>query len=212
MHEDDIYGARPDNSSRITLGLLNMVEADSNLSQRAIARNLGIALGLTNTYLKRCIGKGLIKVSQIKANGLAYYLTPKGFAEKSRLTAEYFSQSFNLFRRARTDYSNIFSICDTHDMYRVALYGVSDLTEIAIISARGGDFDVAITGLQQPSITDRLGLSVVDWAQVSADDFDAVVICEMLVSERMRDDLKAKFSERHIFAPGFLKAGIGRSV
>ena len=212
MNEDDTYGARPDNSSRITLGLLNMVEADSNLSQRAIASNLGIALGLTNTYLKRCVGKGLIKVSQIKANGLAYYLTPTGFAEKSRLTAEYFSQSFNLFRRARTDYTNIFSICHDHNLHRIALYGFGDLAEISIISARGGDFDMAITGLQMPPSGDFLGLPMVDWTATSADDFDAVVICEMLVSERMRDDLKGKFAERNIFAPGFLKAGIGRAV
>ena len=86
----------------ITLGLLNAIERDSRLTQRTLANELGIALGLANTYLRRCAKKGFIKVSQAPAKRYAYYLTPQGFAEKSRLTARYLTQSFNLFRHART--------------------------------------------------------------------------------------------------------------
>ena len=73
-----------------------------------MAGDLGIALGLANAYLKRCVKKGLIKVSQVPANRYAYYLTPKGFAEKSRLTAEYLSVSFNLFRDTRAQFTDLF--------------------------------------------------------------------------------------------------------
>ena len=78
--------------SEITLGVLNAVEENSRVTQRDVAKNVGIALGLTNAYLKRCIKKGLIKVQQVPANRYAYYLTPQGFAEKSRLTGEYLAQ------------------------------------------------------------------------------------------------------------------------
>ena len=81
----------------ITLGVLSAIEEDDRATQRAISRDLGIALGLTNAYLKRCVKKGFIKVRQIPANRYTYYLTPQGFAEKSRLTAEYLSISFNFF-------------------------------------------------------------------------------------------------------------------
>ena len=67
-----------DNKAKITLGLLNMVHDNSATSQRSMAGDLGIALGLANAYLKRCVKKGLIKVSQVPANRYAYYLTPKG--------------------------------------------------------------------------------------------------------------------------------------
>src|ERR1700730_10639848 len=87
---------------RIVLNLLNSVD-DGAQSQRRIAEELGIALGLVNAYLKRCIKKGLVKVSQAPARRYAYYLTPQGFAEKSRLTVEYLSSSFSLFRQARSD-------------------------------------------------------------------------------------------------------------
>ena len=74
-----------EHDDRIVLSLLNSVD-DGAQSQRRIAEELGIALGLVNAYLKRCVKKGLVKVSQAPARRYAYYLTPQGFAEKSRLT------------------------------------------------------------------------------------------------------------------------------
>src|SRR4051794_31761602 len=73
----------------IVLGVLDAIERDPTVTQRSVALELGIALGLANGYLKRCVRKGLIKVRQAPARRYAYYLTPKGFAEKSRLTASY---------------------------------------------------------------------------------------------------------------------------
>ena len=90
-----------DEQADITLGLLNAVHENSNVTQRTVATELGVALGLVNTYIKRCVKKGYIKVRQAPANRYAYYLTPAGFAEKSRLTAQYLSHSFTFFRRAR---------------------------------------------------------------------------------------------------------------
>src|SRR5712692_3825163 len=89
--------------TRIILGLLDSVERGGAQSQRRLASELGIALGLVNAYLKRCVRKGLVKVSQAPARRYAYYLTPQGFAEKSRLTVEYLSYSFGFFRQAKAD-------------------------------------------------------------------------------------------------------------
>src|ERR1700761_9053707 len=94
---------------RIVLNLLNSVE-DGASSQRRIADELGIALGLVNAYLKRCVKKGYIKVGQVPARRYAYYLTPKGFTEKSRLTVQYLSDSFSFFRQARADCTHEFAL------------------------------------------------------------------------------------------------------
>src|SRR6187549_1606185 len=80
--------------AEITLGLLTAIEENSAVTQRSVASDLGIALGLANSYLKRCVRKGLVKVAQVPSRRYAYFLTPQGFAEKSRLTAEYLSHSF----------------------------------------------------------------------------------------------------------------------
>ena len=54
--------------TRITLGLLESVERGGEQSQRRLALELGIALGLVNAYLKRCINKGLVKVRHAPAS------------------------------------------------------------------------------------------------------------------------------------------------
>ena len=117
------------NEREITLGLLNAVHDNHRVTQRSVAKELGVALGLVNAYLKRCIKKGYIKVRMAPANRYAYYLTPAGFVEKSRLTAEYLSQSFNFFRRARKECSKILAHCVGRGWRRVALAGASDLGE-----------------------------------------------------------------------------------
>src|SRR3954467_14616029 len=94
----------------IVLGLLRFVEVDGARSQRHIAAELDIALGLVNAYLKRSIKKGLVKVSQAPARRYAYYLTPQGFSEKSRLTVKYLSSSFSLFRKAKEDFAKVFDL------------------------------------------------------------------------------------------------------
>ena len=87
--------------------LLQAIEADSRVSQRQLASHLGVALGLVNAYVKHCVSKGWIKVSSVPPRRFGYYLTPQGFAEKSRRTAEFLSVSLQFFRRARIDCGNV---------------------------------------------------------------------------------------------------------
>lgn len=126
----------------ILLGLLSAIEQDSRVTQRSLSRDLGIALGLANAYLKRCATKGLIKVSQVPLNRYAYYLTPKGFSEKSRLTAEYLTVSFNFFRDARAQCSSLFDHAARLGWRRMVLIGAGDLAEIAVLSASEGTIEI----------------------------------------------------------------------
>ena len=83
----------------ITLNILRNIENKNLISQKSIATKLGIAVGLANAYIKRCIRKGWLKVQNIPPRRYAYYLTPEGFAKKTQLAAEYLSYSFEfLFR------------------------------------------------------------------------------------------------------------------
>jgi hypothetical protein len=127
----------------IVLGLLTSIEHDSAITQRKMAGNQGIALGLANSYLRRCVRKGLIKISQVPLNRYAYYLTAQGFAEKGRLTAEYLAVSFDFFRRARSDCTALLHHCSASGWRRVALFGAGDLAEIAVLSAGEAAIEVA---------------------------------------------------------------------
>jgi DNA-binding MarR family transcriptional regulator len=120
---------------KIMLEVLSAVEQDSNLSQRSLSRGLGIALGLANTYVRRCVRKGLVKVRQAPVNRYGYYLTPKGFAEKTRLTAEYLSVSLGFFRDARHQCTALLQDCANRSLRTCVLVGDGDLAEIAVLSA-----------------------------------------------------------------------------
>jgi DNA-binding MarR family transcriptional regulator len=124
-----------DRDPGVMLGLLSAVERDSTVTQRHLARELGIALGLANAYLRRCAKKGLIKMRQTPLNRYAYYLTSRGFAEKGRLTAEYLTLSLDFFRRARRDCAALLAACDAQGWRRVALAGAGELAEIAVLGA-----------------------------------------------------------------------------
>ncbi|NQU61753.1 MAG: winged helix-turn-helix transcriptional regulator [Rhodospirillales bacterium] len=188
-----------DNEAKITLGLLNVVHDDSSVSQRSIASDLGIALGLANAYLKRCVKKGLIKVSQAPANRYAYYLTPQGFSEKGRLTAEYLSQSFNLFRVTRTQSAEIFDECKSRGWNRVALYGLGDLTEIVVLSAQDHPIDLVSVINGVSGVTEFSGLPVVTEVP-SESDVDAIIICDINNAQAAYDKACAHFpAERVLF-------------
>ena len=82
-----------DKENQLTLELLKAIDQKDDISQRHLAQQMGVALGLANSYLKRCVKKGWIKISTAPANRYMYYLTPTGFAEKPRKTADFVSTS-----------------------------------------------------------------------------------------------------------------------
>ena len=104
---------RESREDAIIRDLLDRIDRTDGMNQRRLAMELGIALGLTNTYIKRCVKKGLIKISEVPARRYRYYLTPKGFAEKTRLTAEFLTSSFRFFRKARNQYGALYQSCVT---------------------------------------------------------------------------------------------------
>ena len=67
MANDRTSGSASDGDAEITLGLLNAVQESSTVTQRSMASDLGIALGLANAYLKRCVRKGWVMVHEAPA-------------------------------------------------------------------------------------------------------------------------------------------------
>jgi DNA-binding MarR family transcriptional regulator len=196
----------------VMLGLLSAVERDSGLTQRHLARELGIALGLANAYLRRCATKGLIKIRQAPLNRYVYYLTPRGFAEKSRLTAEYLSLSLDFFRRARRDCTVLLAACDGRGWRRVALAGAGELAEIAVLSAT--ETTVEIVAVMDAESTRCAAKPVVrDLAAVlalSEGRLDAIIVTDARAPQARFDETLAAASEHgftaeRILAPELLR-------
>ena len=138
--------------------------------------------------------RGLIKVSQVPLNRYAYYLTPQGFAEKGRLTAEYLSVSFNFFRRARGDCVALLQQCSERGWRRVALYGAGELAEIAVLSA--GEAGIEVTCVIDPDAAGRrcAGLPVVadlTAARLATGEagFDGVILTDTIAPQSRFEEL-----------------------
>jgi DNA-binding MarR family transcriptional regulator len=189
---------------RILLDLLNSVERDGGQSQRRLASELGIALGLVNAYLRRCVKKGLVKVTEAPARRYIYYLTPQGFAEKSRLTVEYLSVSFGFFRRAKAECGRVFGTAAERGFSRVALAGISDLAEIAMICAL--DTGVKVTGVvdSKATVSHFVGLPVASSFAAIADACDAVMITDLQRTAELSEQASAVFAAERVLTPNLI--------
>jgi len=117
------------------LKLLEEVEKDSRVTQRGLATKLGIALGLTNIYLRRLVRKGYIKCVNVQSNRITYLITPRGIAEKARLTYEFMDYSLHLYGEVRQHLRAALARCAAADK-RVAIYGRGEAAELAYLSLR----------------------------------------------------------------------------
>lgn len=77
----------------IRFRVMRALEANPQLSQRDLAKTLGVSLGVINYCLKGLVEKGQVKVSNFRASGnklrYAYVLTPRGVLERARLTKNF---------------------------------------------------------------------------------------------------------------------------
>jgi DNA-binding MarR family transcriptional regulator len=190
--------------ARIMLGLLESVERDGEQTQRRLASELGVALGLVNAYLKRCVKKGLMKVSEAPARRYAYYLTPQGFAEKARLTVDYFSYSFSFFRRARAEYGELFNLATSRGFSRIVLAGVSDLAEIAAICALERAVEVVAAVDEACGKARFVGIPVFVSFDKLTVPFDAVVVTAFPNAGDVLRDARARFGGERVFVPPLL--------
>jgi DNA-binding MarR family transcriptional regulator len=191
-------------NDRIVLGLLTSVDSNGARSQRHIAAELDIALGLVNAYLKRSIKKGLVKVSHAPARRYAYYLTPQGFSEKSRLTIEYLSSSFSLFRKAKEDYGKVFDRAHMLGLERIVLAGKSDLCEIAILCAVDGPVKIVAVVDPDDDVSPFIGVKVVRSYADVAEPFDGIVVTDLTRARSVFDEAIAALGAQKVLAPDLL--------
>jgi DNA-binding MarR family transcriptional regulator len=172
------------------LQLLEAFTDDQRVSQRTMASRLGIALGLTNLYVKRLARKGYIKCVNVRSNRILYLITPKGIAAKARLTYEFVDHSLKLYAQARTHLRAVIAghVAQTHR--RFAIFGTTEAAELAYITLRElGLEPVAI--LSERPAGQFLGLNVLPLAQHSAVEYDRMIVATLEKSGPLADRLLA---------------------
>jgi DNA-binding MarR family transcriptional regulator len=128
-----------------SLQLLDEISKGEQISQRDLSKNLNIALGLVNSYIKNLVSKGYIKIKAIPSKRYAYFLTPNGFAEKTRLTYHLLQDYTNLYKNARKNFHKLFYELNNNGTKRVVFAGVDEVTEIAYLSLQ--EVDITLEGV-----------------------------------------------------------------
>jgi DNA-binding MarR family transcriptional regulator len=166
-----------DSRSQRNLLLLTEVEKDPGSTQRHLARTLGIALGLTNLYLKRLARKGYIKITTIPRHRIKYLLTPRGMAEKSRLTYLYMQYSLSYYRDMRQRLKVVLTGLARAGAKRIAICGTGELAELAYISLR--EMDLTLVGFVDGDQGTFLSYPLWPIEALPNWEFDAVLIADL---------------------------------
>ncbi len=194
----------PNGNLAETVELLDNVAGAESANQRVLAQKIGISVGLVNALLQRAVRKGLIKIREAPARRYAYYLTPKGLSEKSKLVAEYLDVSLAFFRTARQEYSEIFARCAAVGTKRIVLCGAGELSEIATLAADGINIAVVAVLDHETNHVRVAGVTVIRSVEQLTPD-DVLVITDGRRPQDVYDSLTAVIDRRRIVAPPFLR-------
>jgi len=117
-----------------SLQILDELAKNDNVTQRDLSNRLGIALGLVNSYVRNLIAKGYITVKEIPPKRYGYYLTPKGFLEKTRLACGLLQDYTRIYREAKSNYRTIFHALENAGTTKIIFAGVDEVAEFAYIT------------------------------------------------------------------------------
>ena len=91
----------------ISYKLFNLVEKHPNISQRELAKEMGISLGKTNYSIKDLMGKGWLKARNFKNSNnkiaYAYVLTPTGLREKANIAARFLNYKVREYETLKSE-------------------------------------------------------------------------------------------------------------
>jgi DNA-binding MarR family transcriptional regulator len=180
--------------------LLTAIGEGQPLTQRVLAQRLGVALGLTNLYLKRVVRKGYVKISRLDRRRLGYLLTARGISHRTRLTYEHMTYWASLYQRARRTLADGLKPLLARGMKRIALYGTGEPAELAYITLRE-------LGIEPIGVFDRtaggmfLGQPVRDRRELAAERLDGVVLATFERPDALMAELEALGVPRAALVP-----------
>ena len=99
------------------LKVLRQIEANPEVTQRELAKELGVSLGKVNYCLKALVQRGLVKAKNFKnsknKSAYIYVLTPKGIEEKSRITLRFLKRKKAEYESLKTEIDQLSSQLET---------------------------------------------------------------------------------------------------
>ncbi len=174
-----------------TLRLLEAIERKRSPSQRDLAGALGVSLGLVNSFVRRLAKKGYFKITHLSRNRIRYILTPKGAAEKTRLTYAYIQLSYQFYRDARRKIKTLFQDLQDTGVRSIVFFGAGDLAEIAFLTLQETDLQFAGIGDATGNGGSFFGHTIVEVKALGFLDFDAIIVTHDRADTKIMQQMEA---------------------
>lgn len=176
-------------SEHLKAKILSELSSDDSLTQRDLSRRLGIALGLVNSYIKNLIAKGFVTVKSIPPKRYLYFLTPEGFAEKTRLTFHLLQDYTRIYREARNNLKSLLSGLSSEGVERVVFAGADEVAELAYITLQ--ETDLILEGVVDGDMTDTtfFGRQVLPFGAIENMTYNCVVVTSYSRREKIYKEL-----------------------
>ena len=159
-----------------TLKILEAIDCQETPSQRDMAQSLNVSLGLVNSFVRRLAKKGYFKVTHLPRNRIRYILTPKGAAEKSRLTYTYIQLSLHFYKDARRKFRELLKNLEYQGVKKVAFFGAGDMAEIGCLSIQETALDLVAIVDPLRSGEELLGRTTIMPEQLKGYDIERIII------------------------------------
>lgn len=157
------------------LAILSAIAENERLTQRHLARELGVAVSLANLYLRRLTRKGFIRIINVRRNRLQYLLTPTGIAEKSRLTYSSMCSALARYREAREVLREALRPLAETGHKTIAFYGTGEAAEVAYVCLKENGLELSMV-FDSTEGEQFLGLPVRRLQDLAPDRVDRIVV------------------------------------
>lgn len=125
--QDDLKFSNLSRESKILSEIQQTLAVNPNATQRTMAQNSNVSLGMMNAILKRCMERGWIAVKNLNMKKVCYYLTPEGFSEVSKRSSNYMKHSFSMMNDYADKILEIINEAKLEGKNKVCLYGNSNV-------------------------------------------------------------------------------------
>jgi DNA-binding MarR family transcriptional regulator len=128
--------------------ILQAIASGQRVTQRGLAGELGVALGLTNLLIRRLVAKGYVRMTHIGTRHMRYLLTPAGWEALAAAAHQSLENTMHLYTQTReqirVSLSAVSERCpiDPSGEKRIVFYGAGDVAEIAYVSLQRTDLQL----------------------------------------------------------------------
>jgi DNA-binding MarR family transcriptional regulator len=122
------------------LKVIEEISRQKDLTQRELSARTKLSLGTVNIILKRLVKRGVVKTTHLNLKKVEYFLTSKGFSEKTRKSYNYILKTVNLIRMVKEEIAKIVLEEYNRGQKKFVILGNDDLADIIELALKGFDY------------------------------------------------------------------------